>query len=134
REVHTRAARDVDHGVTRPKAERSNGPDALCPQGVTGRGIEPGGDVEALRLPAVHLDQTLLLSRPVELAHGALPDLVGAADSTAALIAAISRSLTRWMLALRTPGAARMIPARSTSIHIVASVCRSPSGTSSIPQ
>src|SRR5215471_10910853 len=55
------------------KAERLYGPEALCPLGVAGRGIEPGGDVVVLRLLAVCLDQ--VLSRTVHLAHGVLLDL-----------------------------------------------------------
>ncbi len=73
REVQTCAARDVDHGVTRAKAERLHRPEALCPLGVAGRGVEPGGDVVVLRLLAVCLDQ--VLSGTVDLAHGVLLDL-----------------------------------------------------------
>src|SRR5437773_6297628 len=70
REVQTCAACDVDHAVTRAKAERLYGPEALCPLGVARRGVEPGGDVVVLRLLAVCLDQ--VLSRTVDLAHGVL--------------------------------------------------------------
>ena len=70
REVQTRAACDVDHAVTRAKAERLYGPEALCPLGVAGRGVEPGGDVVVLRLLAVGLDQALL--RTISLGHGVL--------------------------------------------------------------
>src|SRR2546421_6613563 len=69
-EVQTGAACDVDHAVTRAKAERSYGPAALCPLWVARRGVEPGGDVVVLRLLAVCLDQ--ILSRTVDLAHGVL--------------------------------------------------------------
>src|SRR5580700_401448 len=109
REVQTRAACHVDHGVARAKAERSYGPEALCPLGVAGRGVEPGGDVVVLRFLAVCLDQ--VLSSTVDLGHGVLLDLSCVAlephyptsdsapsrvsDSTAALIATISTSLTR---------------------------------------
>src|SRR5262249_48020979 len=72
REVQARAACDVDHAVPRAKAERLYGPEALCPLGVTGHGVEPGGDVVVLRLLAVCLDQAL--SRTVGLAHGVLLD------------------------------------------------------------
>jgi len=74
REVQACAAGDVDHAVTRAKAERLYGPEALCPLRVAGRGgVEPGGDVVVLRLLAVGLDQ--VLSRRVELGHGTLLDL-----------------------------------------------------------
>ena len=69
REVQTGAAGDVDHAVTRAKAECLYGPEALGPLGVAGHGVEPGGDVVVLRLLAVCLDQ--VLSRTVDLAHGA---------------------------------------------------------------
>jgi hypothetical protein len=90
REVQAGATGHVDHGVTRAKAERSHGLEALCPLGVAGRGVEPGGDVVVLRLLAVGLDQAIL--RTAGLGHGA-PSR--APDSTAALIATISISLTR---------------------------------------
>src|ERR1700683_946879 len=94
REVQTCAACHVDHRVTRAKAERSHGPEALCPLGVAGRGVEPGGDVVVLCLLAVGLDQALL--RTVDLGHGALLDArCRVSVSTAALIATISTSLTR---------------------------------------
>jgi hypothetical protein len=67
REVQTCAACHVDHGVTRAKAERSHGPEALCPLGVAGRGVEPGGDVVVLRLLTVCLDQAF--SSTVDLGH-----------------------------------------------------------------
>jgi hypothetical protein len=70
REVQTCAACHVDHGVTRTKAERMYGPEALRPLRIAGRGIEPGGDVVVLRLLAVCLDQALL--RTAGLAHGVL--------------------------------------------------------------
>src|SRR6516164_8879172 len=73
REVQTCAACDVDHALTRAKAERLYGPEALCPLGVAGRGVEPGGDVVVLRLLAVCLDQ--VLPRTVDLAHDVLLDL-----------------------------------------------------------
>jgi hypothetical protein len=73
REVQTCAACHVDHGVTRAKAERSHGPEALCPLGVAGRGVEPGGDVVVLCLLAVCLDQ--VRSSTVDLGHGMLLDL-----------------------------------------------------------
>src|SRR5260370_33505633 len=73
REVQACAACDVDHAVTRAKAERLYGPEALCPLGVAGRGVEPGSDVVVLRLLAVCLDQ--VFSRTVDLAHGVLLDL-----------------------------------------------------------
>src|SRR5262249_35182245 len=108
--IETCAACDVDHAVTRAKAECLYGPEALCPLGVAGRRVEPAGDVVVLCLLAVCLDQ--VLSRRVDLAHGVLLDLgsaaaeparhplydsepPGVADSTAVLIAVISRSLTR---------------------------------------
>src|SRR4029077_8064998 len=135
REVQTGAAGDVDHAVSRSQLECVYSPQALGPLGVAGHGVEPRGDVVVLRLLAVCLDQAL--SRTVDLAHGALrclaPFLV--ADSTAALIAAISMSMTRRILPSRTrPGIARMMFLRSTSTHIIASVCRSSIGSSSIPQ
>src|SRR6185369_4084881 len=71
-EVQTRAACDVDHAVTRAKAQRLYGPEALCPMGVAGHGIEPGGDVVVLCLLAVCLDQ--VLTGAVVLAHGVLLD------------------------------------------------------------
>jgi len=77
REVESRAARDVDHAVTRAKAECLYGPEALGSLGVAGRGVEPGGDVVVLRLLAVCLDQ--VLSRTVALAHGVPLDLGGVA-------------------------------------------------------
>ena len=59
----------------------------------------------------------------------------GVADSTAALIAAISTSITRRILALRRgPGIPRMRLLRSTSTHIIAPVCPSSIGSNSIPQ
>jgi len=67
REVQTCAACDIDHAVTRAKAERLYGPEALCPLGVAGRGVEPGSDVVVLRLLAVCLDQ--VLSSTVDLGH-----------------------------------------------------------------
>src|SRR5215831_16488821 len=70
REVQTCAACDVDHTATRAKAERLYGPKALCPLGVAGHGVEPGGGVVVLRLLAVCLDQVLLST--VNLAHGVL--------------------------------------------------------------
>src|SRR6516164_8136116 len=73
REVQTCAACDVDHAVTRAKAKGLYGPEALCPLGVAGRGVEPGGDVVVLRLLAVCLDQ--VLPRTVDLAHDVLLDL-----------------------------------------------------------
>ena len=73
REVQACAAGDVDHGVTCAKAECLYGPEALCPLGVAGHGVEPGGDVVVLRLLAVGLDQ--VLSPAVDLAHGVLLDL-----------------------------------------------------------
>src|SRR5690242_17645529 len=91
REVQAGTTGDVDHGVTRAKAERTYGPEALRSLGIAGRGVEPGGDVVMLRLLAVRLDQ--VLSRTVDLGHGVL--LSRAPDSTAALIATISISLTR---------------------------------------
>jgi len=42
REVQTCAACDVDHAVTRAKAERLYGPEALCSLGVAGRGGRAG--------------------------------------------------------------------------------------------
>ena len=72
-EVQACAACHVDHGVTRAKAERSHGLEALRPLGIAGRGIEPGGDVVVLRLLAVCLDQ--VLSSTVDLGHGLLLDL-----------------------------------------------------------
>jgi hypothetical protein len=71
REVQTCAACDVDHAVTRAKTERLHGPEALCPLGVAGHGVEPGGDVVVLRLLAVCLDQAL--SPAAGLAHGYAP-------------------------------------------------------------
>jgi len=68
REVQTCAAGQVDHGVTRAKAERLHGPEALCPLRVAGRGVQPGGDVVVLCLLTVRLDE--VLSRTVGLAHG----------------------------------------------------------------
>src|SRR5580693_328534 len=73
REVQTGAACDVDHAVTRAEAERLYGPEALCPLGVAGHRVEPGGEVVVLRLLAVCLDQ--VLSRTVCLAHGVPLDL-----------------------------------------------------------
>ena len=87
REVQTRTAGHVDDGVARDEAELLYGPPALCLLGVAGRGIEPGSDVVALRLLAVHLDQ--VLAGLIDLAHDPGP------ASTAALISVISRSLTR---------------------------------------
>jgi hypothetical protein len=108
-EVQTGAACDVDHGVTRAKAECPYGLAALCPLGVARHGVQPGGDVVVLRLLAICLEQ--MLSRTVDLAHGVLLDLdsvtmeppgsiqdyepPGLGDSTAALMPTISRSLTR---------------------------------------
>jgi hypothetical protein len=69
-EVQTRAACHVDHAVTRAKAERSYGPEALRAMGVAGHGVEPGGGVVVLRLLAVCLDQAI--SPAVGLAHGVL--------------------------------------------------------------
>src|SRR5690349_14938912 len=127
-EVQARAARHVDHAVTRAEAERPYGPEALLPLGIAGRRVEPAREVVVLRLLAVGLDQALL--RTAGLAHDALR----APDSTAALIAAISASLTRWILPWRRPaGIARMMPARSTSIHIMASVFPPSAGSNSIP-
>src|SRR3954468_3002863 len=71
REVQTRATCDVDHAVTRSKAECLYGPSALCPLGVAGRGVEPGSDVVVLRLLAVCLDQAL--SPTVDLAQSGPP-------------------------------------------------------------
>src|SRR3954452_6091195 len=135
REVQPGAAGDVDHAVARAEPECLDSPEALGLLGVAGHGVEPRGDVVVLRLPAVGLDQTL--SRTVDLGHGALRCLAlsRVADSTAALIAAISMSMTRRILPSRTrAGIARMTFLRSTSTHIIASVCRSSSGSSSIPQ
>src|SRR6185437_4202575 len=67
REVQPCPACDVDYAVTRAKAERLDGPEALCPMGVAGHGVEPGGDVVVLRLLAVRLDQAI--SPAVGLAH-----------------------------------------------------------------
>ncbi len=107
REVLTGAAGDVDDGVAGAKPECFHGPAALGPLRVAGHGVEPGDDVVVLRLLAVGLDQVRL--RAVDLAHRVLLErtLVGATsplgisvppgvtDSTAALIAAISMSITR---------------------------------------
>src|SRR5947209_4042454 len=92
REVLTYAAGDVDNAVTAAKTECLNGPEAVRPLGVAGHGIEPGGDVVVLRLLAVCLDQ--VLARTVGVAHG-VSGPPGVARSTAALIATLSRSLTR---------------------------------------
>src|SRR6185437_5433263 len=59
-EVQAGATGHVDHRVTRAKAERAYSLDALRPLGIAGHRIEPGGDVVALRLLAVRLDQALL--------------------------------------------------------------------------
>jgi len=72
-EVQACPARDVDHGVTRAKAERLHGPEALRPLRVAGRRVEPAGDVVVLRLLAVGLDQALLCT--AALAHGVLLEL-----------------------------------------------------------
>ena len=83
-------------------------------------------------LPAmpVGLERMRYDARPIEESEP-----TGRADSTAALIAAISRSITRRILPLRTrPGIARMRLSRSTSTHILASVCLSSTGSNSIPQ
>ena len=77
REVQACAACDVDHGVTRVKAERLHRLEALCLLRVAGHGIEPGGDVVVLRTLAVRRDQ--VLSRAVGLAQGVLLDLFGIA-------------------------------------------------------
>jgi hypothetical protein len=74
REVQACAACDVDHAVTRAKAERSHGPEALCPMGVARHGVEQGGDVVVLRLLAVCRNEAI--SAVVGLAHGVLPDPV----------------------------------------------------------
>src|SRR6516164_5912586 len=50
REVQTCAARDVDHAVTRAKAEGAYGPAALCPLGIARYRGEPCGDVVVFRL------------------------------------------------------------------------------------
>jgi hypothetical protein len=73
RKVQACAAGDVNYGVTRAKAERLYGSEALCSLRVAGRGVEAGGDVVVLRLLAVCLDQ--VLSPMVNLAHRMLPDL-----------------------------------------------------------
>ena len=107
REVQTGAAGDVDHGVAGAKPECLYGPAALGPLRVAGHGVEPGDDVVVLRLLAVGLDQ--VLSRTVEsrltvcllerMRWGATPiwesEPPAVGDSTAALIAAISTSITR---------------------------------------
>jgi hypothetical protein len=90
REVQTGAAGDLDHAVTRAQPEPFYGPEALRPLGVAGHGVEPGGDVVVRRLLPVCLEQ--VRSSAVDLTHG-VP--LGVADSRAALIAAISMSMTR---------------------------------------
>jgi hypothetical protein len=60
---------------------------------VTGYRVKLRGEVVVLRLLAVRLDQ--VLARTVDLAQCVLLDPGRVADSTAALIAAISRLLTR---------------------------------------
>src|SRR5581483_7046027 len=93
RKIQARPAGDVDHAVSRVKAERLYGPQALCLLGVAGRGVEPGGDVVVLRLLAVRLDQ--VLSRMVGLAHGVLLDLAAAAVEPRANLARTAR-LPAW--------------------------------------
>ena len=72
-EVQACATGHVDHGVTRVKAERTYGLEALRRLGIAGRGVKPGGDVVVLRLLAVGLDQALL--RTVGLGHDVLLEL-----------------------------------------------------------
>src|SRR6185437_12279253 len=73
REVQTCATCDVDHAVTRAKAQCVYDPETLCPLGIARHGVEPRADVVVLRLLAVCLDQ--MLSRTIDLAHGSLLDL-----------------------------------------------------------
>src|SRR6185437_6129530 len=75
REVQTCATCDVDHAVTRAKAQCLYDPEALCPLGITRHGVEPRADVVVLRLLAVCLDQ--MLSGTIDLAHGVAPRLCG---------------------------------------------------------
>src|SRR5262249_50198277 len=125
REVQAGAAGDVDDRGTRAKLECFDGPQALAPLGVPRHGVEPRGEVVVLRLLAVCLDQAVV--RAVDLAHGV--------DSTAALIAATSPSMTRRIRPCRTPpGIARITFLSSTSTHIIASVRPPSCGASSIPQ
>ena len=92
REVQAGATGDVDDRVTRTEAECLHSAQALRPLRVAGRRVEPGGDIVMPGLLAVDLDQAL--SGTVGLAHGD-PAPACTSDSTAALIAAISISLTR---------------------------------------
>ena len=97
----------IDHGVAGAKPERLHGEAPLGALRVAGHRVQAGDDVVVLGLLAIGRDQMLL--RTVELAHGVLLERMpfrrdspvgvrprlGAGDSTATLIAAISTSITR---------------------------------------